>query len=209
VNYFGHAAVASWQPHAEPGGLALGAMLPDFASMCGGRLAPSEDAAVAAGVDLHHRTDGVFHPLPVVLALMRELDERLARRGCARGPRRAVAHIGVELLLDCVLVEEAAYRASYLAAIARGPTSARWHQDDHAARFAALHLRLAGYGVPDDLRRPDAITTRLQRILGPRPRLAPAAADLVAIRASLVEHQGRVEVSADEVLRGVRAALAT
>ena len=40
-----------------------------------------------------------------------------AAHGCARGPRRAVAHIGVELLLDGVLVDEPSYRAHYVAAI--------------------------------------------------------------------------------------------
>ena len=109
MNFFGHAAVATWQAAAP--GRTLGAMLPDFATMSGARLStttPSPDAEVASGIDLHHKTDGVFHQLPVVLGLMRELDERLAHGGCARGPRRAVAHIGVELLLDGVLVEELA-----------------------------------------------------------------------------------------------------
>ena len=81
-------------------------MLPDFATMSGARLAEAhDDAGVTLGIALHHRTDGAFHHLPPVLALMRELDDRLERAGCARGPRRAVAHIGVELLLDGVLVE--------------------------------------------------------------------------------------------------------
>ena len=124
MNYFGHAAIASW--HVAPtapdsGATALGAMLPDFATMSGTRLADPTDAGVARGIDLHHETDAAFHPLPVVLALMRELDERLDAAGCARGPRRAVAHIGVELLLDGVLVEDETYRASYLAALAHDP----------------------------------------------------------------------------------------
>src|SRR5690606_22101883 len=114
--YFGHAAVASWAPAPGPdpgaqasGGRVLGAMLPDFATMSRARLAEASDVEVAGGIALHHETDRVFHHLPAVLALMRELDERLERAGCARGPRRAVAHIGVELLLDGVLVDENAY----------------------------------------------------------------------------------------------------
>ncbi len=207
MNYFGHAAVASWTT-AEPG-IALGAMLPDFATMCRAKLPTSPDAAITAGLALHHRTDEVFHQLPVVTASMRELDDRLAHGGCARGPRRAVAHVGLELLLDGVLVAEPAYRTSYLAAIAHdGPIA--WsdvHQRGEAARFAVVLARLRSYGVPDDLREPDAITQRLARILAGRPLLEPDAADLRAIRTALGEHAPRVAVAAETVMRSMRAAL--
>ena len=112
MNYFGHAVVASWK--TGHGGLPLGAMLPDFSTMCGARVVGSDDEDVATGITLHHATDSVFHQAAVVTGLMRELDHRLERGGCARGPRRAVAHIGVELLLDGVLVDVAEYRDAYI-----------------------------------------------------------------------------------------------
>lgn len=211
VNFFGHAAVASWLGDAATvagPGVALGAMLPDFAGMIRARLAVADDAAIARGVALHHATDAAFHGLPATLALMRELDERLARGGCARGPRRAVAHVGVELLLDGVLVGDAAYRASYLGALACDPGGVRWRDDDGPPRFALLVDRLRARGVPDDLRRVDAIVVRLQRMLDHRPLLAPSIADLGAIAVALAAHQPRVAIAADTVLRGVRAALA-
>ena len=105
-------------------------MLPDFATMVRARLADAEDPEVAAGIAHHHATDAAFHGMPAVLGLMRELDERLAALGCARGPRRAVAHIGVELLLDGVLVEEAAYRAAYAGGLGHDPSGVRWREDD-------------------------------------------------------------------------------
>jgi acyl carrier protein phosphodiesterase len=187
MNFFGHAAVASWSSPAP--GTVLGAMLPDFATMVRARLADAEDRDVAAGIAHHHATDAAFHGMPAVLALMRELDERLAALGCARGPRRAVAHIGVELLLDGVLVDEAAYREAYAGGL---------------ARLVTLLSRLRAHGVPDDLRRPHAITQRLHRMLAHRPLLAPAPADLVAIDRALVAYQPRVEAAADTVLRGLR-----
>lgn len=205
MNYFGHAAVASWSEASA--GTALGAMLPDFASMSGTRLADPIDASIARGIDLHHATDAAFHPLPVVLGLMRELDERLASANVARGPRRAVAHIGVELLLDGVLVAEERYRAMYEAALAHDVTGVRFREDADGPRFAALHARLRSYGVPDDLRDPHSIVQRLHRMLARRPRLAPSAADLDGIRTALVAHKPRVEVAADTVLRALRAAL--
>lgn len=203
VNYFGHAAVASWS-RAAPG-TTLGAMLPDFAAMCGGRIASAGEPSVADGIALHHATDAAFHQLPIVTGLMRELDEQLDRGGCARGPRRAVAHIGVELLLDGVLVDEPAYRAAYLGGLGHDPALA-WREPDAAPRFAVLLDRLRARGVPDDLRLPDAITARVQRILAPRPRLAPSSDDLRAIRRALVAFQSRLAVAADAILRALRGA---
>jgi hypothetical protein len=204
VNFFGHAAVASWS--SDDPGVALGAMLPDFETMTRTRLARAEDPAVTAGIELHHATDAAFHRLPAVTALMRELDGHLVARGCARGPRRAVAHIGVELLLDGVLVDEPRYRGAYTRALARD-AELSWREPGDALRFAGLLARLRAYGVPDDLRRPEAVAQRLARILAPRPLLAPSPGDLRAIRAALDAHRPRVEAAAETVLRGTRAAL--
>lgn len=206
MNYFGHAAVASW--FSQTAATALGAMLPDFATMSGTRLADPIDAGIAEGIALHHKTDGAFHQLPPVLALMRELDDRLEAGKCARGPRRAVAHIGVELLLDGVLVGEPAYRAIYVAALAHDPSGIRFRDDADPPKFTALHARLGDYGVPDDLQRPEAIAHRMHRMLAHRPLLAPSASDLMAIKTALVEHKPRVEVAAETVVRALRAALA-
>jgi len=163
--------------------------------------------AVAAGIALHHATDAAFHRLPAVTGLMRELDERLAAHGCARGPRRAVAHVGVELLLDGVLVGEPAYRDAYARALAHEP-AITWRDPAGGLRFASLLERLRAHGIPGDLQRPDAVAQRLARTLAHRPLLAPSADDLRAIRAALAEHAPRVEVAAEAVLRGTRAALA-
>lgn len=208
MNFFGHAAVATWSAPASGAAPAvvLGAMLPDFATMCGGRIASAEDAGVARGIDLHHTTDAVFHTLPVVTALMRELDERLAHGHCARGPRRAVAHIGVELLLDGVLVDEPAYRAAYLSGLMHDP-ALQWRDPEDAPHFALLLDRLRAHGVPEDLRLPEAITKRLHRILAHRPLLAPSSDDLRAIHDALVAFKPRLDVAAETIMRGMRAAL--
>lgn len=205
MNFFGHAAVASWSEAAS--GALLGAMLPDFAGMCGAHLAETPDPAIARGIALHHRADAVFHQLPVVLGLMRELGARLDAAGCARGPARAVSHIGTELLLDGVLVADAEPRAAYLAGLAADPSGVRWREDDGATRFARLLARLRAHGVPEDLRAVDAICLRLARVLGGRPRLAPSVDDLHAIRGALAAQQPRVAVAAEAVLRALRAGL--
>jgi hypothetical protein len=203
VNFFGHAAVASALAPAPPS--VLGSMLPDFATMCRGRLAEPADAGIARGVALHHATDAAFHQMPAVLALMREADERLERAGCGRGPRMAASHIGVELLLDGVLVAERAYRDGYTAGLAHDASGVRWREEDHAERFALLLARLRAHGVPDDLRHPEAIVQRLHRVLAHRPLLAPNADDLRAIRRELAELKPRVEVAADAIMRPLLA----
>jgi acyl carrier protein phosphodiesterase len=206
VNYFGHAAVASWD--APSPAKSLGAMLPDFATMSGARLAPDQpDAVIAEGVALHHRTDAVFHQAAPVLALMRELDARLDKLGCRRGPRRAVAHIGTELLLDATLLTDLAYRDSFLSAFTLEPGLVAWREPEDPSRFAVLVARMRTYGVPDDLTKIESITHRLQRMLAHRPLLAADASDLRAIATALADHRPRVEVAAPTVLRAVRAAL--
>lgn len=205
MNYFGHASVASW--HGPSPAATLGAMLPDLATMSGARLGEPADAGLADGIALHHATDAAFHQLPSVLGLMRELDDRLAHAGCARGPRRATAHVGIELLLDGVLVGEASYREAYLDALAHDVDAVRFRDHDDAPRFHALHARLVTHGVPDDLRQPAAIVHRLHRMLAHRPLLAPDPADLRAIADALAAQAPRVEVATDTVLRALRAAL--
>lgn len=205
MNFFGHAAVASWTSQVP--GVVLGAMLPDLARMCGARIEAVDDDAVAQGVALHHATDAAFHQLPAVTALMRELDGLLAHGHCARGPRRAVAHIGVELLLDGALIDEPAHRAAYLGALTHDP-ALRWCDPGDAPRLAALLDRLRARGVPDDLQRPVAITTRVHHVLAHRPLLAPSPDDLRAIRDALIAFQPRVEVAAATIVRAMRAALA-
>jgi len=206
VNFFGHAAVASWRNGR--GGLSLGSMLPDFSTMCGARVVSTDDPEVALGIDLHHATDAAFHHLPAVTGLMRELDQLLERGGCARGPRRAVAHIGVELLLDGVLLDDPEYRDAYTIGI-EYDAPVTWRDDGDDLRFASLLARLRAHGIPEDLRRPEAIAHRLSRMLAHRPLLAPSPADLAVINIALIEHKPRVEVAASTVMRGMRAAMGT
>lgn len=180
-------------------------MIPDFQSMSGARVSVAHEPDVATGIELHHATDAKFHRLPVVTGLMRELDNLLLGLGCARGPRRAVAHIGVELLLDGVLVADPAYREAYARGLAHDP-EIDWRADGDAERFSRLLARLREYGPPHDLERPAAIVQRLARVLGPRPLIAPSPADLRAIATALADYQPRVVVAAETVMRAMRNA---
>ncbi|MEZ4404518.1 MAG: hypothetical protein R3B06_31145 [Kofleriaceae bacterium] len=205
MNFFGHAAVASWQA-ASPAAT-LGAMLPDFASMCRALLAPQDDPEVAAGVELHHATDAVFHRAPAVVGLFRDAEARLTARGVRKGPTRAAAHVGVELLLDGVLLDEPGYRRAYLAALGHaGPVA--WRSDDGPARYAALRARLRDHGTPTDLASGAGVARRLARALAGRRLLEPTAPEHRAIAAVMGELVERVAAATPTVLTQVRAGLA-
>lgn len=209
MNYFGHAAVASRQTTGDAlAGVALGAMLPDFGVMCGARIASGGTADIDLGIALHHATDAVFHHAPAVRALFRDAEARLDARGVRRGPRRAAAHVGVELVLDGVLLDEARHRDAYTAAIALEPTSLVWREDGDADRFATLHARLRAYGLPEDLRRPRAAAERIFRMLAGRRLLAPDPSERAAIADVLEESAPRIAVATPTVIRQVEAGLA-
>jgi len=106
-----------------------------------------------------------------------------------------------------VLVDDAAYRASYLAGLACDPSAARWRDEAGSVRLRVLVERLREHGAPFDLRRADAIVRRLARMLAHRPLLAPSASDLDAIAHALADYRPRVEIAADTIVRALRAAL--
>ncbi|MCB9563437.1 MAG: hypothetical protein H6709_19675 [Kofleriaceae bacterium] len=205
MNFFGHAVVASW--HDAGGGRALGAMLPDFQTMSGARVAAVDDAEVAAGIDLHHATDAAFHRLPAFVGLTREVEARLRAADVGRGPTRAVAHVGVELLLDGVLLDDVDGCATYLAGLDHPIATITWREPGDDARFAHLHGRLRAYGVPRDLARADAVAHRVLRMIAPRPLLRASAAEAEVIRRELAAMAPRVRVATPTVMAALRAAM--
>ena len=204
MNYFGHAVAAGWRSQAPR--FAVGAMLPDWASMCGVRLGAG-DGELAAGIAFHHATDRAFHQLDGFRTLERWTAGALAAQGVARGPSLGAAHVAVELALDGVLVaRESAAGALYLAAIGDAPGCASVHGDD--ARMAVLLEHLARQGVPHGYADPHEVARRTARTLARRPRLAldPAAQATLAAFAPLL--LGEVAATAEMLMAELRARLA-
>lgn len=206
MNFFGHATVAGWLC-SDPRWV-LGAMLPDFASMCRARLRGAADPVVAAGIALHHATDDAFHGAPSFLALYASGTEALEAAGVGRGAARAVAHIGTELLLDGFLLDDEAACAAYLEAVAlpHEPLGLAF-RDQGAARFAELAARVREHGLPEDYRRPERVAARLEQILARRPRLALTPADRPAVVAHLERAQAEIGRLVPQLLGEVRAGL--
>jgi len=210
VNFFGHAVVASWE--ARTPGFVLGAMLPDFATMSGARLAGVDHPELGAGIALHHRTDRVFHAASHFLALCREARGALLARGLGRGHAHAVGHVGVELLLDGWLVERREATETYAAALRCGRQrelgrQIRWLDEEGPARWHALRRRLEKHGPPEDYSDPTLVASRIERILRGRPRLALDARRLEIAARYLPELHQLVQARAAPLIDELRQGL--
>jgi hypothetical protein len=196
MNFFGHAAVAT-DFERDPAFI-LGSMLPDFCSMLAARPPVLEDARLVAGVRLHHATDLVFHDLEAFQRLSREAHRSLLARGLGRGSSRAVAHIGVELMIDDVLAERQVLQSAYISALEisrdHEVTRAIGFDENERERFSFLMQRLLERGV---VANPPAslLAERLRRALAMRPRLAFSADEAPLVEEWIVQAQPDVVAS--------------
>lgn len=189
MNFFGHAVLAAMC--TPDNAFTLGAMLPDFVSMLGARPPTLQSGRLADGVNFHHRTDAVFHDSPVFRELSRDAFATLLGSGVGRGPARAVAHVGVELLIDSALARATTPDSEspktptaedcYLRALELGsaPLPAVDFRHRHEARaLNELCRRLSQAGMSRLRLDAEQTMTVLQRILARRPRLALSESEL-------------------------------
>jgi hypothetical protein len=152
-------------------------MLPDFAAMLRVRPPHTLSAALSAGVQFHHATDRVFHEATAFLEISRTAFRWLSEHGLGKGGARAVAHIGVEILLDGALATadepgaEAYLRALEHASDARVSGQIAWDVPT-AARFVNLCHTLLARGVSREEPAAELVAARVRRALDGRPRLA-------------------------------------
>lgn len=180
MNFFGHAVIASRSDAAHGSVRAefvLGSMLPDFASMLRVRPPRVTSAALEEGLRHHHATDDAFHGSESFLEFSRHASIFLGARGLSRGSARAVAHVGVELILDGALADDGGANEAYLCAVESGLTEAiasqiHWSAANGGSRFAQLCHTLASRGPARSNASPELIAERLRNILMGRPRLA-------------------------------------
>jgi hypothetical protein len=209
VNFFGHATLALEQEArgADDARYVLGAMLPDFASMARIRIAGVDDPDIEAGVAFHHQTDDAFHGAPTFIALMNDAQDELEDAGLAHGSAMAVAHVGVELLLDGELVARGGVPACYHDALATAKAPIRWRQSDGTARWEYLRGRLRDAPLPHGYQDPEFVAERLVRILAGRPRLALERSGIDTVFAWSRRARAPVARAADELLDEVRQRL--
>ena len=185
MNFFGHAVVAAWRDADRP--FVLGAMLPDFAAMIRTRPPAATHAGIEAGMEFHHRTDEAFHGCAAFMDLSREAFGWLLARGVGRGSARAVAHVGVEMMLELPLARDAGAQRAYRGALDGAAEEelgrhVSWATGEERLRFERLRQTLLSRGaVTEDIAQ-EVIAERLARALSGRPLLALDAAAQVAVR---------------------------
>lgn len=217
MNFFGHAALAASHFTEQDPPLdrrllptvCVGAMLPDFIGMLRLGRPTIHDATLARGVAFHHGTDEVFHELASFHRLSRQAFAWLSDHDMPRGPARAVAHIGIEMLLDEVMAADEFARDAYRAAL-RVPLIPLMTFADSAdgERLAglqeALLTRTANYVPPA----PELVAERIRRTLAGRPRLATDEAGQALLGTWVTRTRPQVLAEAPEVLATLRARLA-
>ena len=190
MNYFGHAALAV--AREENPRFVLGAMLPDLYSMMRIRGGSVNDPDLLLGIDFHLRTDALFHQTETFISLNRNALSALRERNVSRGPARACAHIGVEMLIDAVLIRNQETLAGYLLALKVGAESEAVFDPHPLSLQGQLkdlcqHLivhREAVHGT--DTRR---FIERLGHTLSGRVRLCPSDRELEVIAEYLSTNQ--------------------
>lgn len=195
-------------------GFLIGSALPDIAAMGRFRLiGHTADRSIAAGIDLHHRTDEAFHRHDWFRRNSRAVAQRLELVGLSRGAARACGHVGVELLLDGRLLDDQAdLRGSVQFAMSQisQPTLKLTAavQRDRQSDWDAHLDSVAGWPLPDDYRRPEAVASRLYRILSRRPRLRISDEQVGAVADTLAERQPLIETGVSQLIDDLNASLA-
>ncbi len=184
-------------------------MLPDLVGMAGLRLPRDLPVGpLAAGIAHHHATDAVFHADPTFIGLTQATLDRLSALGVPRGPARAVAHVGVEMLLDGELLENARVVGAYEAALDElGSARALFVGHAERERWSSFEQRLRAHGTPYDYRNTDAVLARLIRIFKGRMRLAIEPPSERIVRSALPDLQRDVVARAPYLMANLRRQL--
>lgn len=178
-------------------------MLPDLANMLRTSPPQARHAEVDAGIRLHHETDRVFHDTEAFRALEAGARLDLSNAGVPKGARRALAHVGVEFLIDAELSARTPAWTGYGLALQFGCSDTcgerlDWQSADTRPRFAALCDRLAAVaGVRAQNAR---IAQRLVGALAGRPRLELAAEHVACLEPWLEACRPQVSARLPELL---------
>lgn len=186
----------------------MGSMLPDFAGMLGARLGQVADPEVRAGVELHHRSDAAFHAAAVFLELVRSGRAELEALELRRGPARAVAHVGVELLLDATLADDDALAGRYVDALACADSvELPWSPLGVEARWKQLRERLRQLRLEPERAQSPFIAERVGRALAGRPRLALTAGEVERVASWIAVARPKVNEASNALWDELRQAM--
>jgi hypothetical protein len=213
VNYVSHLYVAGQIDPNLGEAFGFGAMLPDLAGMAGTKMDTDQlPDEVAWGVQLHLRTDDVFHHGEDFLGLQREVRKELMPI-IPKGAR-AAAHMGTELLLDGWLLKQTELVERYKATL-------EWVNANHVTIESAATngIAMAAFlqrftdregdrpRVPIHYKSPRGVATAIQRRIDSRPRMAFDAGKIGELGDALYSHQESVEMAAGPLFEHVLAGI--
>lgn len=209
LNYFGHACVTS-QLEDDPR-IVYGSMLPDFCGMAKAGPCKSADPKTSQGVSLHYEVDRHFHSAPLFLQYMARGAAELRQEGLSKGAARAIAHVGVELLLDGIYMETSAFCDPYLRALEVSQSvlaTLNKPAGDRFSQLAKVASAVVQGGVPNRLRDERRVADLLFQILQRRPRIAFSRDKLPAVTTWLTAAKTDLRHDADALFKQMVDAVA-
>jgi len=212
MNLSGHIIVAATAWGQASAALHMASALPDIASIGGFRLTGSSDNAdVTVGIAAHHKTDRLFHGHRWFLDLNRDIRAELVGLGVGRGPARAVAHVGVELLLDGHLLAQSA--GAQMNSTAFGVLHeihsdvASLVVDKDQDQWLRYLNKFTDRRAPINLGDPAAVAERLWMILSRRPRLMLDSNHINVVTRSLQAVKPHIDATAEDLVDELAAGL--
>ncbi len=146
-------------------------------------------SSIREGVAEHRRLDKYFHNHPVFTRNQGAAYQALVENGIGRGPARASAHVGVELLIDgAILSADLAPTFPGLWARLHSPDDAVVNlvEDKHGRLWLDWLARFTQQLDPRRYASPRYVAERLhQHILGSRPRLQLSEGEVVPVTRAL------------------------
>lgn len=199
MNYFGHAVVAA-KTKGATARFVLGAMLPDLARLADLGAARVSEPELRRGVAFHLRTDALFHDHPLFVGWQRDALARFHRHGISKGPLRAAAHVGVEMLLDDALARDEASLLLYEEALAVGTLESAELLGSDGPAFPGLCALLKARARSQHPTE-DRLALRLEHTLSRRPRLRATEQELSALVRELTTLRGPVGENAERLVK--------
>ncbi len=174
---------------------------------------PLVDSTLDLGVQNHHYADSAFHQSDWFVKRNAGLHHKLEAAGLRRGPARACAHVGIELLLDGTLLATVPHLPAAVQSCLRrtGDSSLKLRTSVKSARADhwQSHLkRTAEWLLPDDYHRPSAVAHRLHRIVANRPRLAFPSEQVTVVEDVLARSQEELTDGIDDLVLDLAANVA-
>ncbi len=189
----------------------MGVVAPDLCASAGVTL-DRPSGALGEGIAHHRRIDARFHDLPWFRSSVQELSVDLQAAGVRRGPARAAAHVGCELMIDGELLADPdvdrALAETWLVLACHGPEVSGAVAVSDRLRWRRWLDRFVAGVEPRRYAEPAVAAFATGRILHRRPRLAIDASEQPAVVGTFEAHAASIRSGAARALAEASEGLA-